>query len=171
MLTQSEIIHSVANRILHSKAYSNFYILQTILSLLAVFLSLQSGCPSWLFFVIEFIVNVSMISEVSIRFLALGKAFSKSIFNLLDTLIMIFCIFTLIYLSTSHCSPDSIHEAEFDSILLVLRNALQFGRLVFVVRKASYSGTTSFIDFENIRGHHNEFEDIEGQSMFNNEDW
>lgn len=43
------------------------------LSVATVALSLTDGCPGVAFYVLEVIINTSMILEVGIRFVALGK--------------------------------------------------------------------------------------------------
>ena len=43
------------------------------LSVTTVVLSLTDGCPGLAFYILEIIVNTSMILEVGIRFVALGK--------------------------------------------------------------------------------------------------
>lgn len=45
------------------------------------------------------------------------------------------CGITLVYLFTGSCSSTRTREAEFDSILLVIRNFSQFSRLLTVLRK------------------------------------
>ena len=43
------------------------------LSVTTVVLSLTDGCPGLAFYILEVIINASMILEVAIRFIALGK--------------------------------------------------------------------------------------------------
>ncbi|KAG5644615.1 hypothetical protein DXG03_008093 [Asterophora parasitica] len=43
------------------------------LSATTVILSLRDGCPGLAFFILEVIINASMIIEVAIRFIAFGK--------------------------------------------------------------------------------------------------
>jgi len=43
------------------------------LSVTTIVLSLLEGCPGLAFYILEFIVNTSMILEVAIRFVAFGK--------------------------------------------------------------------------------------------------
>ena len=46
------------------------------LSITTVILSLKEGCPGLAFYVLEVIVNVTMILEVAVRFVAFGKVCS-----------------------------------------------------------------------------------------------
>jgi hypothetical protein len=43
------------------------------LSVTTVILSLSDGCPGMAFYVLEVIINTSMILEVAIRFIAFGR--------------------------------------------------------------------------------------------------
>lgn len=43
------------------------------LSVTTVILSLSDGCPGLPFYILEFIINTSMILEVGVRFVAFGK--------------------------------------------------------------------------------------------------
>lgn len=72
-LTRSEAIKSLANRLLHSRAYILFYLVMAILSITTMILGLVNGCPGPEFFIIEIIVNCAMIAEVGIRMVALSK--------------------------------------------------------------------------------------------------
>jgi hypothetical protein len=45
----------------------------TVLSVTTVVLSMVDGCPGTAFYALEIIINSSMILEVTLRFLALGK--------------------------------------------------------------------------------------------------
>lgn len=72
-LTRSEATKSLANRLIHSRAYIAFYLAMAALSITTVVLSLVDGCPGLAFFVLEIIVNSAMIAEVLIRMIALSK--------------------------------------------------------------------------------------------------
>lgn len=72
-LTRKEITRGVANRFVHSRVYIFLYLGMAALSTTTVVLSLTDGCPGIAFYVLEVIINTSMILEVGIRFVALGK--------------------------------------------------------------------------------------------------
>jgi len=55
------------------------YLAMASLSTTTVILSLQDGCPGLAFYILEIIINVAMIAEVSIRFVAFGKVRSTSL--------------------------------------------------------------------------------------------
>ncbi|KAJ3060691.1 hypothetical protein HK102_009401, partial [Quaeritorhiza haematococci] len=76
-----------------------------------------------------------MIIEVTIRYIALGKLFWKSPWNIADIFLVALCILTLGYLSFESCGNRARNtEAFADTLLLVIRNGVQFGRLVVVIR-------------------------------------
>lgn len=92
------------------------------------------------------------LAEVVIRATALGKNFWKSRWNVLDVALTLLCIFSLVVLFTGKCSASAAREAEFDSILLVVRNLSQFSRLASLVRKNNSQLSTRAVDldFDNI---------------------
>ena len=123
------------------------------LSVTTVILSLTDGCPSLAFYILEVIINTAMIMEVGIRLVALGKVrnlvyerqiqrnsalfqqFWKSPFNTVDLILTVFCALTLLVLAFAKCGAGSKEEEIFDTLLLVARNVLQFGRLASVMRQ------------------------------------
>ncbi|KZO92734.1 hypothetical protein CALVIDRAFT_540618 [Calocera viscosa TUFC12733] len=109
------------------------------LSLTTVVLSLLEGCPGVAFYVLEILINAGMIIEVAIRLVAFGRKFWKSPFNYLDIFVTLFCVTTLLFLAISGCSSTSQREELLDTLLLVLRNVLQFTRLANVLRKSGRS--------------------------------
>lgn len=72
-LSKSEVTKNIANRFVHSRSYVLLYLAMASLSTTTVILSLQDGCPGLAFYILEIIINVAMIAEVSIRFVAFGK--------------------------------------------------------------------------------------------------
>jgi hypothetical protein len=121
------------------------------LSVTTVVLSLTDGCPGLAFYILEIIINTAMIIEVGIRFVALGRVrmpfcsiehlpnssqqFWKSPFNVMDVILTAFCALTLLVLAFADCGAGSKEEEVFDTLLLVARNVLQFGRLAAVMRQ------------------------------------
>lgn len=88
-LPPSEQLRGVANRIIFSRYYILFYFIMMSLSLTTVVLSLVATsklesawtnltegnhqCPPWSWNVLEVIINLMMVAEVSLRWTAYGK--------------------------------------------------------------------------------------------------
>ena len=163
-MTRDEITKGIANRFLYSRTYLVLYLVMAALSVTTVVLSMVSGCPTLPFYILEFIINGAMILEVSIRFVAFGKVccnaklyriqlipllqlhpsllvfgqlkqFWKSPFNVLDLILTAFCAVTLLVILFAGCDNTSKEEELLDTLLLVARNVLQFGRLAAVMRQ------------------------------------
>ncbi|GAA5954898.1 hypothetical protein JCM21900_004980 [Sporobolomyces salmonicolor] len=133
-VSRQEAFKGIANRFVFSQFYVFLYLGMAMLSLTTVFLSATSDCPTFTFYVLEIIINTTMIAEVSIRLVAFGKQFWHSYYNTLDLVITFFCVITLVIIFFSGCSAKG--EEVFDTFLLVVRNLFQFGRLALVLRKS-----------------------------------
>ena len=72
-MTRKEITRGIANRFVHSRTYIILYLAMAALSVTTVVLSLKNGCPGIAFYVLEIIINTSMIAEVVIRLVAFGR--------------------------------------------------------------------------------------------------
>ncbi|THH09602.1 hypothetical protein EW145_g1901 [Phellinidium pouzarii] len=109
------------------------------LSITTIVLSLQDGCPGLAFYILEIIVNSTMIAEVSVRFVAFGRQFWRSLFNIMDLILTVFCVITVLTIVFAGCGSTSKEEEVIDTLLLVARNVLQFIRLAAVVRQSGQS--------------------------------
>ncbi|TFK30871.1 hypothetical protein FA15DRAFT_662934 [Coprinopsis marcescibilis] len=67
------------------------------------------------------------------------QQFWKSPFNVVDLILTMFCALTLLVLVFAKCGTGSKEEQLFDTLLLVARNVLQFGRLASVMRQSGQS--------------------------------
>lgn len=63
------------------------------------------------------------------------QQFWKSWFNVMDLVITFFCVITLLVILIAGCDNTSKEEEILDTLLLVARNILQFGRLAVVMRQ------------------------------------
>ncbi|KAL1951427.1 hypothetical protein VTO73DRAFT_576 [Trametes versicolor] len=138
-MTRDEITKGIANRFVHSRTYIILYLAMAALSITTVVLSLVNDCPTIPFYILEFIINGAMILEVVIRFVAFGKQFWKSPFNIMDLVLTAFCVITLLFIFFAGCGNTSKEEELLDTLLLVARNFLQFGRLAAVMRQSGQS--------------------------------
>ncbi|KAF7979404.1 hypothetical protein HWV62_42516 [Athelia sp. TMB] len=138
-MTRSEITKGIANRFVHSRTYIFLYLGMAALSVTTVALSMSDGCPGLAFYILEIIVNAAMILEVGIRFVAFGRQFWKSPFNVFDLIVTVFCALTLLVLAFAGCGAASKEEEMLDTLLLIARNILQFGRLAAVMRQSGQS--------------------------------
>ncbi|CAG8766115.1 12503_t:CDS:2, partial [Funneliformis caledonium] len=113
--------------------------------------SLTERCPTLGFIILEIIINTVMIVEVGTRFLALGKLFWNSIYNIFDIILVALCIITLLFIIGGGCSHKG--EEIIDSILLIARNLIQFGRIFVMLRKNKKNRKTrnATVDFSNVR--------------------
>ena len=156
-MTRGEIRKGIANRVLHSRTYIILYLAMAALSITTVVLSMRDGCPGIAFYILEIIINSTMIAEVVIRFLAFGRVsdtvnvllgshlaedivqqFWKHPFNVFDLVVTVFCGLTLLVILFAGCGATSKEEEVFDTLLLVTRNVLQFGRLANIVRQYAF---------------------------------
>ncbi|KAJ1554000.1 hypothetical protein HK096_005424 [Nowakowskiella sp. JEL0078] len=114
---------------------------------------MKSLSPSGYFIFLEIIVNFALITEVSIRLLALGKLFWKSTWNIIDMVVVVFCLITLVFLlALGHCSETRSREAFADSVILIVRNGIQLTRLIAMLRRNQRRITKApaNIDFESV---------------------
>ncbi|KAI0719944.1 hypothetical protein C8T65DRAFT_634405 [Cerioporus squamosus] len=138
-MTRDEIAKNIANRFVHSGTYIILYLAMAGLSITTVVLSLVNDCPTLPFYILEFIINAAMILEVGIRFVAFGRQFWKSMWNVMDLAMTAFCVITLLFIFFAGCGNTSKEEELLDTLLLVGRNVLQFGRLATVMRQSGQS--------------------------------
>ncbi|KAK9897367.1 hypothetical protein P389DRAFT_169133 [Cystobasidium minutum MCA 4210] len=136
-LSRKELLSGLANRFVFSSFYIWLYLSLALLSLTTVVLSLVSDCPTLTFYLLELVINMAMIIEVAIRFVAFGKKFWSSFYNIIDLILTGFCVITVIVIFFSGCSAKG--EEVFDTFLLVIRNVIQFSRLAIVLRRSGRS--------------------------------
>ncbi|KAK1921429.1 hypothetical protein DB88DRAFT_513455 [Papiliotrema laurentii] len=142
-VSHGERLRGVANRIIFSRYYVLFYFVMMCLSLGTVVLSLvathKKQCPPVIWHILEVIVNGLMVIEVSTRWVAYGKKYPMTPLNIIDLLLVLFCSITLILVFRSPCAEGARQEEVLDTILLVIRNAVQFLRLGNILRRSGHS--------------------------------
>ena len=133
-ISTSEVIRGLANRFLYSSTYKIFYFSLTLLSCTVLIMALLNPCPpQWMKF-LDFVINLALIAEVAIRIVSQGKMYFKFWANIIDAILLCFCILTLFVLGRA-CSASVEFEEVLDALLLALRNLVQFGRLYGVLIK------------------------------------
>jgi len=150
-LSRREIVHGIANRIIYSRFYTWLYLGMVLLSVVSISLSLTNECQTTGFLILEVIINTVMIAEVITRFLALGKLFWKSVYNIIDITLVVLCITTLLFIIDGGCSHKD--EEVFDLVLLASRNLIQIARLFAMLRKnkKNIDARNATVDFSNVR--------------------
>ncbi|KAL7419290.1 hypothetical protein Q5752_006127 [Cryptotrichosporon argae] len=142
-LPASEQLRGVANRIIFSRYYILFYFIMMSLSMTTVVQSLiatsKGECPPASWHIIEVIINVLMVLEVSTRWVAYGKKYPMTPLNVIDLALVFFCVVTLIFVFHNPCGEGTREEEILDTILLVIRNAAQFLRLGNILRRSGHS--------------------------------
>ncbi|KAI9026092.1 hypothetical protein DFJ74DRAFT_663187 [Hyaloraphidium curvatum] len=151
-ITRREIWKGLANRILYSRAYATLYVVMALLSVATIYLVVPTvgplprvpHSPSITFVTFEVLINLSMIFEIAIRMTALGRLFWKSIWNVFDLAVLVFCVVTLAVMTATRplahqtdCNPDSWSEKEevLDLFMIIVRNVAQGVRMLFMLRK------------------------------------
>ncbi|KAJ3005859.1 hypothetical protein HKX48_000429 [Thoreauomyces humboldtii] len=99
-----DILHSFANRVLHSHFWKAFYLCMLLLSLACLVGSYKSVCPGFALCALEIILNLGMLAEVSVRFLALGKVTKQTREGCAWAIMPLF----LLYFDGVYRSPESL---------------------------------------------------------------
>jgi hypothetical protein len=175
--TKCDLIRVSANRFTYSKQYIIGYIILTVLSIVTVAISLASpqGCPHVSFYAFEIVVLLALMAEVIVRMLALGRYYWKSWWNVLDGFMMIICVITL-GLVFAGCSTAVRRSRQSSTVLLVIRNLVQFIRLVNIAwrNRHNINNRKIDIDLDNVEDlgfellpEHEDFDVIEREQIWN----
>ncbi|WWD22876.1 hypothetical protein CI109_107371 [Kwoniella shandongensis] len=142
-LPASEQLRGVANRIIFSRYYILFYFAMMSLSFATLVISListhQRHCPPVAWHILEVIINALMVLEVTTRWVAYGKKYPLTLLNIVDLALVAFCSITLILVFRNPCGSGTRSEEVLDTILIVIRNAVQFLRLGSILRRSGHS--------------------------------
>ena len=94
-----------------------------------------------MFFFLEALVNGLMVIEVAARFIANRRRFWESLWNRVDAVLVVFCLFTLVLIIFGHhqChigESDPTKEVEIlEQIILILRNGMSLSRSVSLIQR------------------------------------
>ncbi|WVR03252.1 hypothetical protein IAU60_000243 [Kwoniella sp. DSM 27419] len=142
-LPASEQLRGVANRIIFSRYYVLFYGAMMGLSFATLVISLiathGNKCPPAVWHILEVIINVLMVVEVGTRWIAYGKKYPMTPLNVVDIILVLFCSVTLILVFRNPCGSGTRSEELLDTILLIIRNTVQFLRLGSILRRSGHS--------------------------------
>jgi len=148
-ITRKDVMKNLANRIIHSKKYTIFYTFVIVLSLILLAMTFTTQCLPNIYVAIDYFINISFLIEVVLRMNALGKNYWKSLFNIVDLIIVPLCVMTVIYLTLDDCSNREGKIA--DNIILGVRNGLQLFRLILLIKNNElFSSENDVIDFDSI---------------------
>lgn len=82
---------------------------------------------------------------------------------MVDLVLTIFCALTLLVLAFAKCGTGSKEEEIFDTLLLVARNVLQFGRLAAVMRQYVFNKAITGADDECYADRANQYFRVQSQ--------
>ena len=175
--SRCELCSMLASRIYFSKLYIVFYLFMILLNVVSISIILTSYkmysykiSPGLI--VLEIIINLLLVLEISIRFLSQGENFWKSWWNTLDMLITILCLFSVFALIILP-AEDEIEEV-FATTLVGLRYIMQGLRIVLLIRagRASqirHTFDVTEIEFSTIQQHGFDEENISNKLHNNGE--
>ncbi|KAI9219679.1 hypothetical protein BC828DRAFT_331614, partial [Blastocladiella britannica] len=145
-VSRGELWRMLANRIMYSHFYKALYVFMTVLALITIVMSFMQTCPTPVFIFLESVVNLTLILEVGMRFLATRRAFFSARSNQLDVVLVLGCLilYGMLLHDAQTCDPSKRDDAQrrealLDSVLLIIRNALQLARIATMLRKYALS--------------------------------
>ncbi|KAI8900985.1 hypothetical protein BC833DRAFT_579475 [Globomyces pollinis-pini] len=154
-INNSEYLNSIANQIIHHDAYKLFYLLMAILSFICLLKSLLQTCPSSWFYILEFIIIVTMTVETTLRIVAVQSTFWDSPYNILDVSVIALCIICYALMLDHNCGDnESNTEVLAEEVLLIIRNVIQLTRMANMVQKnhSQLSHSARNIDLDSVQG-------------------
>jgi hypothetical protein len=75
--------------------------------------------------------------ETAIRILAIGKTYWSSLYNIADFGVLLLCFVCFGLILNSECGDGKSTEAVAESLLLIVRNVVQFIRLGTMLKKCN----------------------------------
>ncbi|ELR18092.1 uncharacterized protein ACA1_367920 [Acanthamoeba castellanii str. Neff] len=134
-LTVHQKISNLANRWLHSRGCSLFYVGMILLNLFLIgWVIIARGYPThWFFVTLEVFINVALVSEVVFKLVAQKQRFFASKSNWFDLVVTVLCVVSLGVYFGGPSTMEEINDA-VAIFLLIFRYGMQFLRLVLFVK-------------------------------------
>jgi len=151
-MTVMEKFNFIATRILYSKYFQYYYFFVIILSIISLVLTYFLECTNSTYIILESLIILALIIEVTIRLLAQRKYYFYSFWNILDISILAVCIW-LFSITKVKC-PLNENDSIIDSSILIVRYIIQFIRLGLLLKKNKTSGASKkrkSINFSHLR--------------------
>jgi len=159
-ITPGAALTNAANRLLFSRGYSIFYLFMILLNvalILWVIIDLsvlgRFATPThWLFITLEVLINIALLTEVTLRMLSLKSRYFLSWSNIFDlSVLVISWLGPIIFFSSSALMLGEVDDVG-TLLLLILRYIVQFLRLLLMVKnqKKASSGSKSVVDFSTL---------------------
>jgi len=159
-ITPGAALTNAANRLLFSRGYSIFYLFMILLNvalILWVIIDLsvlgRFATPThWLFITLEVLINIALLTEVTLRMLSLKSRYFLSWSNIFDlSVLVISWLGLIIFFSSSALMLGEVDDVG-TLLLLILRYIVQFLRLLLMVKnqKKASSGSKSVVDFSTL---------------------
>jgi len=128
-------LSNLANRCLHSRNCSFFYILMILLNLFLIgWVIVAHGYPThWSFLVFEISNNLALVAEIVVKMFAQKRNFFTSKANWFDVVVAVLCVASLgLYFG----GPSTLEEIDdtLSIFFLVFRYSVQFLRLLHFIK-------------------------------------
>jgi hypothetical protein len=134
-IDEREYWNSIANRVMHGLGFKVFYAAVAGMSLVCLLISLFTTCPPSWFYLLESLIIISMVMETTLRIVAVGQSYWKSLYNIADFGVLILCFVAFLLLLKSDCGNTKSAEAVAEGVLLIGRNVIQFIRLGTMIKR------------------------------------
>ncbi|GAM17579.1 hypothetical protein SAMD00019534_007540 [Acytostelium subglobosum LB1] len=158
--TRDRQCSSYADRVLFSSKYYYAYIAMIAINLILIIwliinlIRKQTSVPNhWLFIVLDIIVNLALLLEVSLQIISQKSRYFKEWSNRFDLFVLVLSIAGLFMYLLSHASVAFEYEGIVIIFFTALRYGVQFLRLLAMIKrqKARGSAFQSRVDFAELK--------------------